>query len=41
MQNLHQSMWDHDILYADRSSKDTQFLMRELLQKTRNMMAES
>jgi hypothetical protein len=25
MQNLYQSMWDHEILHADRSSKDEQF----------------
>jgi hypothetical protein len=31
MQNLHQSMWDHGILYADRSSKDGQLLMRPFL----------
>jgi hypothetical protein len=23
-QNLHQSTWDHEILYTDRSSKDEQ-----------------
>jgi hypothetical protein len=26
MQNLHQSTWDHEILYTDRSSKDEQLL---------------
>jgi hypothetical protein len=25
MQNLHQSTWDREILYADRSSKDELF----------------
>jgi hypothetical protein len=25
MQNLHQSTWDHDILYVERLSKDEQF----------------
>jgi hypothetical protein len=33
MQILHQSTWDHDILYADRSSKEKQLLIRQLLQK--------
>jgi hypothetical protein len=27
MQNLHQSTWDHETLYANRSSKDEQLLM--------------
>jgi hypothetical protein len=33
MWNLHQSAWDHEILHADRSSKDVQLLMRLLLQR--------
>jgi hypothetical protein len=33
MQNLHQSTWDHDILYTDRSSKDEQLLKIPLLSK--------
>jgi hypothetical protein len=36
MQNLHQSMWDHEILYIDRSSKDEQLLMGAFLSKTKN-----
>jgi hypothetical protein len=36
MQNLHQSMWDHGILYTDRSSKDEQLLIRPVLSKTKN-----
>jgi hypothetical protein len=36
MQNLHQSTWDHEILYADRSSKDEQLLIRPFLSKTKN-----
>jgi hypothetical protein len=35
MQNLNQSTWDHGILYADRSSKDGQLLMRPFLWKTK------
>jgi hypothetical protein len=31
MQNLHQSTWDHEILYTDRSSKDEQLLIRPFL----------
>jgi hypothetical protein len=27
MQNFHQSMWDHEILYADRSSDDEQLII--------------
>jgi hypothetical protein len=30
MQNLNQSKWEHDILYADKSSKDEQLLLRLL-----------
>jgi hypothetical protein len=36
MQNLHQSTWDHEILYPERSSKDEQILMRTFLSKTNN-----
>jgi hypothetical protein len=36
MQNLHQSTWDHEILYTDRSSKDEQLLIRPFLSKTKN-----
>jgi hypothetical protein len=28
MKDLHSSAWDHAILYADRSSKDKQLLVR-------------
>jgi hypothetical protein len=35
MQNLHQSTWDHEILYTDRSSKDEQLLIRQFLSKTK------
>jgi hypothetical protein len=31
MQNVHQSMWDHGILYADKPSEDEQLLLRPLL----------
>jgi hypothetical protein len=37
MQNLHQSMWDHEILYTDRFSKDEQLLIRPFLSKTKNV----
>jgi hypothetical protein len=40
MQNLHQSTWDHAILYADRSSKDEQLLRRQFLFKTKNTNVE-
>jgi hypothetical protein len=33
---LHQSTWDHEILYNDRSSNDEQLLMRPFLSKTKN-----
>jgi hypothetical protein len=36
MQNVHQSMWDHGILYSDRPSEDEQLLLRPLLWKTKN-----
>jgi hypothetical protein len=36
MQNLHQSTWDHQILYTDKSSKDEQPLIRPFLSKTKN-----
>jgi hypothetical protein len=35
MQNLHQSTWDHEILYTDRSSKDEQLLVRPFLSKAK------
>jgi hypothetical protein len=35
MQNLHQSTWEHEILYTDRSSKDEQLLMRPFLSKNK------
>jgi hypothetical protein len=35
-ENLHQSTWDHEILHADRSSKDEQLLIRPFLLKTKN-----
>jgi hypothetical protein len=37
MQNLHQSTWDHEILYADISSKDKQLSVTSLLPKTKYM----
>jgi hypothetical protein len=36
IQNLHQSTWDREILYADRSAKDKQHLVIPLLWKTKN-----
>jgi hypothetical protein len=36
MQNLHQSTWDHEILYSDRYSKDEQLLIGSVLLKTKN-----
>jgi hypothetical protein len=36
MQNLHQSAWDHEILYTDRSSEDEQLLTVPFLSKTKN-----
>jgi hypothetical protein len=36
MQNLHQSMWDHEIFYTDRSSKDEQLLKDHFCQKQKN-----
>jgi hypothetical protein len=36
MQNLHQSTWDHEILYTDRSSNDEQLLMRPFLSRIKN-----
>jgi hypothetical protein len=38
MQKLHQSPWDHEILYADRSLGDEQLLMRRLLRKIKKNM---
>jgi hypothetical protein len=40
IQNLHQSTWDHEVLYADISSKDKQLLIRSLLRKTKNSNME-
>jgi hypothetical protein len=37
MQNLHHSMWDHKVLYADRSLEDGQLLIRPLLRQSKNM----
>jgi hypothetical protein len=37
MQHLHQSTWDHETLYTDRSTKDKQLLVWPLLRKTKNM----
>jgi hypothetical protein len=31
MLDLYQSMWDHEIVYADRSSKDEQLIIRPFL----------
>jgi hypothetical protein len=36
MQNSHQSTWDHEILYTDRSSKDEQLLITPFLSKIKN-----
>jgi hypothetical protein len=33
---FHQSVWDQEILYADRSSEDEQLLTRPLLLETKN-----
>jgi hypothetical protein len=35
MQNLNQLMWDHEILYVDRSSEDEQLSTRQLFRKTK------
>jgi hypothetical protein len=37
MQNLHQSMWGHTILYADISLDDDQVLIRPLLRESKNV----
>jgi hypothetical protein len=37
MQDLNQLMWDNEILYADKSLKDEQLLLRTLLLRTKNM----
>jgi hypothetical protein len=34
--NLHQSTWNHGILYADRASEDEQLSIRSLLRKNKN-----
>jgi len=36
MQNLHQSTWDNDILYADRSSNAEQILIWPFMCKAKN-----
>jgi hypothetical protein len=36
MQNLHQSTWEHAILYTDKSSEDEQLVMTPFLSKTKN-----
>jgi hypothetical protein len=36
MQNLHQSKWDHKILYTDRPSADEQLLITPLLRESKN-----
>jgi hypothetical protein len=36
MKNLYQSTWDHEILYCDKSSKDKQLLVMQLLRKPKN-----
>jgi glycogen debranching enzyme len=36
MQNFHQSTWNHETLYADRSSEDEQLLIRRVLRKTKH-----
>jgi hypothetical protein len=33
---LRQSTWDHEIFYAERSSKDEQLLVMSVLRKTKN-----
>jgi hypothetical protein len=40
MKNVYHSMWDHEILHVDRSSKDEQLLLRQILWKTKNMNVE-
>jgi hypothetical protein len=30
MQNMNQSMWDHEMFYADRSARNEQHLLRQL-----------
>jgi hypothetical protein len=35
MQTFSIQTWDHEVLYADRSSKDGQLLIRPLLRKTK------
>jgi hypothetical protein len=36
MQNLHQSTWDNEILYAITSSDDEQLVIRPFLRETKN-----
>jgi hypothetical protein len=36
-QHLHQSTWDHKILYADTSLEDEQLLIRPLLRESKNI----
>jgi hypothetical protein len=35
MQNLHQSTWDHEILYTDRSSEDEKRLIGQFFVKNK------
>jgi hypothetical protein len=37
MQNLHQSTWDHKMLYAHISLEDEQLLIRPLLRESKNV----
>jgi hypothetical protein len=37
MKNIHQLTWDLEILYADKSSKDKQLLIRPLLPKNQKL----
>jgi hypothetical protein len=37
MQNLHQSAWDHKILYSDSYLEDEQLLISPLLRESKNM----
>jgi hypothetical protein len=36
MQNLHQSTWDNEILYAITYSEDEQLVIRPFLRETKN-----
>lgn len=41
MQIFYQSMWDYEILYADRSSKGKRLLIRSFLWKIKSTNVES